>query len=174
MKMTKKIALAIVTTGLLAASSTALADMKVGIVNFMQVFQQAPQGNATLNQLKSQLQPQLDQMKQQQQELMSQAQALEKDGPAMTKTARAAKEKDLSQKQQAFQSQIDALRDSETKKEQAAASAFEGALQTAISQVAQNGHYDLVMTSQATPYYSPSYDITASVVKIMQGNNSSK
>lgn len=173
MKLTHKILASAVVAAGLAFSSSAMADMKIGIVNYMQVFQQAPQGNATLQQLKSQLQPQLDSLKKQQAALAKQAQSLDKNGATMTKADRTSQTNALEKKQQAFQGEVDSLRNQEMKKEQTAANNFEQALQTAVNQVAQNGSYDMIVTSQATPYYSPKYDVTSSVVKIMQGMNSS-
>jgi outer membrane protein len=173
MKLSMKIASALIGFSALTVSATAMADMKIGVVNYMQVFQQTPQGNATLNQLKAQLQPQLDKLKDQQAQLAQQAQALEKNAPTMTKADRATQEKALAQKEQDFQNQVNSLRDAEMKKEQDAANNFENALQDAVNQVAKKGNYDMVLTSQATPYVSQKYDITTSVVQVMQQEASS-
>jgi outer membrane protein len=155
----------------LATATCAWADAaapKIGVVNYMAVFQQVPQGKATLEQLKSQLAPQLQKLQQQQQSLGSAIQNLEKNGPTMTQTQRQAQEATLSQQQQAFQQQVMDLKATEMKKEQSAASNFENDLNNAITQVAKAGQYSLILTDQAAPYYSSSYDVTSSVITAMQ------
>lgn len=161
------------TLGLLLVGTSfyAFADgqaPKIGVVNYMSVFQQVPQGKATLDQLKSQLAPQLQKLQTQQQSLDASIQNLEKNGPTMTAQARQSQEASLSQQQQQFQQQVMSLKASEMKKEQAAANNFEDDLTNAISQVAKAGHYDLILTDQAAPYYDSAYDVTGNVISAMQ------
>jgi outer membrane protein len=143
------------------------AAPKIGVVNYMSVFQQVPQGKATLDQLKSQLAPQLQKLQQQQQALTSSIQQLERNGPTLTAAQRQSQEAALTQQQQAFQQQVMDLKAAEMKKEQSAASNFENDLNNAISQVAKAGQYDLIMTDEAAPYYNPKYDVTSNVISIM-------
>jgi outer membrane protein len=151
-----------------AASLTAMADMKVAVVNYMQVFQQAPQGNATAEQLKAQLQPQMDKLKDQQASLEQQAQDLQKNAPTMTASERKAKQQALDQEQQAFQQQVSEARNTVMQNQENAQQTFISDMQTAINQVAKSGHYDMILNSQAVPYYDGDYDVTSQVVQIMQ------
>ncbi|MDF2940412.1 MAG: skp [Gammaproteobacteria bacterium] len=164
--------LALLTATTAFADPVATSAPKIGVVNYMSVFQQVPQGRATLDQLKSQLAPQIQKLQQQQQSLATAIQNLEKNGPTMTASDRQSQEAALTQQQQNFQQQVMNLKAAEMKKEQSAAGTFESDLNNAIAQVAKAGQYDLIMTDQAAPYYSPSYDVTSNVISVMQKMNS--
>ncbi len=151
----------------MAASPVAPAQ-QFGVVNYMEVFQQVPQGNATLNTLKANLKPQVAALKKQQATLEQQVQALNRNAPTMSQDAKDAQEKQLMQQQDAFQQQVTALQKSEAQKEQAAAGDFNAALMTAINQVATKNNLSLVFNSEATPFVAPSLDVTAQVVAIMK------
>jgi outer membrane protein len=163
-----KVALGLALLTATCAYADNAAAPKIGVVNYMAVFQQVPQGKATLDQLKSQLQPQMQKLQQQQQSLTASIQNLEKNGPTMTAADRQAQEATLTQQQQAFQQQVMSLKSAEMKKEQSAANTFETDLNNAVTQVAKQGAYDLILTDQAAPYYNPSYDVTSSVISAMQ------
>jgi outer membrane protein len=150
-----------------AFADTATA-MKIGVVNYMSVFQQVPQGKATLDKLKTQLAPQMQKLQQQQQTLSSAIQNLERNGPTMTAQDRQTQEATLSKQQQDFQQQVMNMKAAEMKKEQSAANTFESDLNNAIAQVAKAGNYDLILSDQAAPYYNPNYDVTSSVITAMQ------
>ncbi len=144
------------------------ADTKIGTVDFLTVFQQAPQGSATLDSLKAALKPQVDKLKVAQSALNDQLNTLERNAPTLSADDRKKQEDALAKQQDDFQKQVAALKDSETAKEQAAADAFETALGNAISDVAKTGHYDLILNTQAAPYSNDSMDVTAQVVADMK------
>lgn len=169
MKMLSKLALisaAVVSAGLM--SIQAQADVKIGTVDFLTVFQQAPQGNATLEALKAALKPQVDKLKTQQSALNDQLSTLERNAPTLSADDRKKQEDALAKQQDDFQQQVNQLKDDENKKEQAAADAFESALESAITTVAKSGHYDLILNTQAAPYSADSMDVTAQVVANMK------
>lgn len=162
-------------TGLAVATSTAFAAHssdtqanKIGVVDYMSVFQQVPQGQAKLNELKSGLKPEVAKLKSSQEALTKQMKALEKNAPTLSKSQRKAKESALNKQQQAFQQKVMTLRQQEMAKEQQAAKTFETDLNKAITQVAQKDHYTMILTKQAVPYYSSDLDVTNSVISDMK------
>ncbi len=81
------------------------ADLKVGVVNVQTVFEQAPQGQATVKTLQTALAPQVDQLKSEQASLSTAMSDFNRNAPTMTAKARAAQEQQLSSQQQQFQEQ---------------------------------------------------------------------
>lgn len=149
-------------------ASSAVAAQKIGVVNFVQVFQQAPQGNAKVEVLKSNAKPQVTKLKSEQESLAGELKTLEKNAPTMSKADRKSKEQALGKKQQAFQQKVMSLRQAEMKKEQAAAKAFEADLKSAVNAVAKADGYDLVLNKQAAPYSASDLDITSDVIAKMK------
>ncbi|NCX94008.1 MAG: OmpH family outer membrane protein [Gammaproteobacteria bacterium] len=155
----------------LASFGFANDGLHIAVVNYMNVFQQVPQGNAKLQELKSALQPKVDQLKSQQKALADAADALERNAPTMSKSDRDSQEQALSKQQQDFQTQVANLRSQEDSMEKAAADKFETDLKNAIAAVAQKDGYDMIFTDQATPYVSAQYDVTPEVVANMKKMN---
>ena len=147
------------------ASSSAI---QFGVVDYVQVFQQTPQGNATLDQLKSDLKPQINGLKAQQATIEAAVKQLDVNAPTMTQAARDDQAKKLQAEQDAFQAKVTALQKQEAQKEQAAADAFNKALSDAVEQVAIKDHLSVVFNAQATPYVADRYDVTNEVVAAMQ------
>ncbi|MDO8953461.1 MAG: OmpH family outer membrane protein [Gammaproteobacteria bacterium] len=149
-------------------ATSAPVTSKIGVVNYMAVFQQVPQGKGTLDKLKAQLAPQMQKLQQQQKTLATAIQTLERNAPTMTASDRQTQEAALTQQQQAFQQQVMTIKAAEMKKEESAANTFESDLNNAVAQVAKTGHYDLVLNDQAAPYYNSNYDVTSNVISVMQ------
>ena len=164
MKLMQKIVMIV----LVGMGLSVYADLKVGVVNVQTVFEQAPQGQATVKTLQTALAPQVDQLKSEQASLSTAMSDFNRNAPTMTAKARAAQEQQLSSQQQQFQQDVTNLKNTETQKQQAAAGVFQTDLVNAIGQVAKSGGYDMVMTDQTIPFYNASFDVTAQVVAIMQ------
>ena len=166
----KKLISVIAVAATLTASSAFAADsaMKVGVVDYLKVFKQVPQGQAKLDAMKADLKPKIEKLQTSQHGLAAEVKTLERNAPTMTKTARASKEKQLAKEQQAFQKQVMELRSSEMQKEQAAAATFEKDLKISIDKIGAAGHYSMIMNQQATPYVDAKYDVTAAVVTDMK------
>lgn len=156
---------------LMSSAVAFAAGSKIGVVNYLTVFQQAPQGSAKLKTLKATLKPQVEKLKSQQQSLAADVKKLQRNAPTMSKADRKKQEGDLATKQQAFQKDVMALRDSEMKQEKAAAKVFENDLKSAVSSVAKKGDYDLVLSKQAVPYSVSSLNLTDKVVAQMKTEN---
>jgi outer membrane protein len=141
----------------------------VGVVDIQAVFDQTPQGHATLMKLQTAVQPQIDALKTEQQKLQSDAQAFQRNSPTLSAADRKTQEDALTAGQKAFQAKVAALSDSEHAQEKTAAQTFTDNLKTSVAQVAQKDGMDVVLTAEAAPYVGPKSDVTADVVKAMQG-----
>ena len=149
-------------------AGTAFAT-NVGVVNIQTVFDQTPQGHATLIKLQADVQPQIDALKAEQQKLQSDAQAFQRNAPTLSAADRKTQQDALTASQKTFQDKVSALSDAEHAKEKTAAQTFTDNLKTAVGQAAQKDGMDVVLTAEAAPYSSPKSDVTADVVKAMQG-----
>lgn len=156
---------------LMASVSLAYAADKIGVVSMQTVFQQAPQGQASLDKIKQQLTPKMNQLQQQQTQLSNAVAAFNKNAPTMSDSARNAQEAKLGQQQQQFQQQVNDFQTTQNQKQQAAAQTFQTALVNAVQTVAKNDGYTLVMTDQTVPYFNSSYDISSEVVNLMKKMN---
>lgn len=163
MKLMQKIVMIV----LVGMGLSVYADLKVGVVNVQTVFEQAPQGQATVKTLQAALAPQVSQLKSEQATLNTAMSDFNRNAPTMTAKARATEEQKLSSQQQQFQQDVSTLKSIEMQKQQDAAAAFQTDLVNAIGQVAKSGNYDMVMTDQTVPFYNSSFDVTAQVVAIM-------
>lgn len=166
-KMKKIIALA-----LMAASSCAFADLKIGVVSVQEVFQQAPQGQATVAQLKQKLAPQVTKLNNEQTALNTAVSDFNRNAPTLSAADKTSQEQAITAQQQQFQQDVATFRKTEGQTQQTAASTFQTDLVNAINQVAQQGSYDMIMTDQTVPFYKDSFDVTSQVVTLMQGMSS--
>ncbi len=156
-----------VAAALLGVSVSAMANLDIGVVNMQNVFLQAPQGQATVQTIKGELTPQVNKLKQEQSTLNAAMADFNRNSPTMTAKDRTAQEQKLAMQQQQFQQDVNDLKDTEATKQQSAAAAFQSALVAAITQVAKQGGYDMIMTDQTVPYYKSAYDVTSQVVALM-------
>ncbi len=173
MRNIKNLVKALALTGLVGLSFAASAP-KIGVVNYMDVFKVVPQGQATLASMINALKPKIDALKTQQAKLQMEAVDLQKNAPTLTKAQLADQQKALSVEQEAFQKKVDALRQDQMQEEQTAQTTFETDLTNAVDQVAASGHYDMILNSQAAPYYSPALDVSAQVEAVMSKAASAK
>ncbi|MFT6834222.1 MAG: outer membrane protein [Francisellaceae bacterium] len=164
--MKKIIMVAIITCGLF--SSVVFAEnMKIGIVDYMRIYTEAPQGQKTLEALKSKLLPQVEQFKKQQKDLMTEMQDLEKNKQTLTKNEYVKQRSVLETKGKTFQAQVQGLRQQEEQQEQKLAQDFQQTLNSSIQLVGKKGKYDLILNAQAAPYSSTSYNVTDEVLQLM-------
>ncbi len=167
MKLAKLNLLGLAMAGALVAGSAFATN--VGVVNIQTVFEQSPQGHATLMKLQTAVQPQVDALKAEQQKLQSDAQTFQRNAPTLSAADRKSQEDALTARQKTFQDKVSALTDSEHAQEKTAAQTFTDNLKTAVSQAAQKDGMDVVLTAEAAPYVAPKFDVTTDVVKAMQG-----
>lgn len=153
------------------ASASAATSLQVGVVDYMNVFKSVPQGQAKLESMINDLKPQISALKAEQQKLQNQADDLQKNAPTMSKDQLKEKQTALDNAQQSFEAKVQKLHEEQMKEEQAAQSVFETDLNNAIQEVAKNDHLDLVLNSQAVPYFGKNLDVTTDVIADMKKQN---
>ena len=149
-------------------SVPAFAANKVGVVDFATVFKSVPQGQSAVKALKADLQPQVEKVKKQQQQLAGKIKDFERNSPTLSKSQRAAQQKTLTDEQNAFEKNVMAIHGQQMKKEHAAAETFQKDLEIAVNEVAKSGHYNMILNAQAAPYYDHAYDVSNAVIGDMK------
>ncbi|MBK2126176.1 OmpH family outer membrane protein [Fangia hongkongensis] len=175
----KKLLTAGVATIAMAGTAMAAAKMdsiKVGVVNPVIIYQQAPQGEASIQALQKKLQPKAKELQNEQNELVKKMQTLQTNAPTLTQTDLNAQKAKLEQAQKDFQQKANSFRQSEATQEQEIAKAFQSQFGDAVNQVAKKDGYQLILSSQAVAYAAPELkvDVTSDVVEIMKSATPTK
>jgi outer membrane protein len=175
MKKLIKMAVSVVSVACLSAcfSSGSIAatkpdKLKIGVVDYMSVFQVVPQGKGKLMELKKGVQPKVDDLQKKQNDLQAKMVKLKKDAPTLTDKQKQAREQELMVQQAGFQKAVSELQQEEQSKEQAAAAAFQADVKSAVEKVGKKEGFDMVFNSQAVPYSMTKYDISHDVISQMK------
>lgn len=161
----------IIAVTLMAASSCAFADLKVGVVSVQEVFLQAPQGQATVNQMKKTLGPQVSKLNTEQSSIDTAVTNFNRNAPTLSAKDKASQQAAITAQQTQFQQDVAAFRKTEGQMQQNAANTFQTDLVNAINQVGQQGGYDMVLTDQTVPFYKDGFDVTSQIVALMKKMN---
>ena len=147
----------------LGVAGPALADMKVGVVNYARLMQESPQYKAAQAALQAEFAPKQKALQTLQTQLKAKEDSLQKDGATMTADQRTKLEKDLrdgnrdlSQKTQEFQDDVNSRQNEELSK-------LQKALVEEVQSYAQAQKFDLVL-ADGVIYATNSLDITPAVL----------
>jgi outer membrane protein len=171
------LARAVLAAGLFAAAGAAgAAELKVGVVNFARLLEEAPQVKAANQALQNEFSNQQKELMNQQKELRSMEEKLNRDAAVMAEKERADMERrardlqrDLSRKFSEFQEDFNVRRNEELGK-------LQRVIAREVQQFAREEKYDVVL-SDGVLYAAPSLDITAQVLKRLEtagGANAAK
>jgi outer membrane protein len=149
-------------------SSMAYADTKFGTVDPIKVYQQVPQGEAMINALQKDLQPKINALQQQQQQIIVQIHELNQKMAQMNSAQQQKAQQAIIAKQDQFKKQAIELRQEEAKQEQTVGQAFQSQFNQAIEQIAKKDGYNMIFSAQAVAYGQGSVDVTDAVIAIMQ------
>lgn len=154
---------------LLAASlaAPAMAQTKIGVVDFTQVFAASPQFKAMEEASNSEFGPRAQQLQSQQQAFKARAEKLQKDSATMTadQKSRAEKElretaRDLERKQTDLEQEANEWRRNEMRK-------IEGQLLSEVQEYAKAQSFDVVIAKSAVVFSAPAIDITPAVLQAL-------
>ena len=115
--------------------ASSVKALKVGVVDYMTVFQMVPQGKEKLMELKKGVQPKVDSLQKKQNDLQAKMMQLQKDAPTLTDKQKQTREQSLMQQQANFQKEVASLQQEEQAKEQEAATAFQRDVKSAIEKI---------------------------------------
>jgi len=147
---------------------TALAELKIGVVNAEKILEKAPQVEQARSRLEKEFSPRDKQLVSVQREVKSMEDKLAKDGDVMSESQRnklerdvLAKKRDLKRSQQEFREDFNIRRNEEFDK-------LQRQIYQTIVQIAKEKKYDLVL-GDGVIYGSDQVDITDQVLQRLKG-----
>jgi outer membrane protein len=152
---------------LVAATSPAWADMKIGVVNFQALLQQSPEAKAASEAMQSEFGPRQKQLVAEQAALKARGDALQKDEITMTPDARENAEKALRDSTREFQMRYQQFQDDANAWQNQENTKLQKALVEQVGSYARAQQYDLVV-GIGVLYANPALDITQQVLQAMQ------
>jgi len=158
---------ALIAAALLAPFGIAHAEMKIGVVNVARLLEEAPQAKAAMQALQDEFAPRQREIVQQQKDLRTQQDALQRDGAVMAESERRNKERDLregerelSRKQSEYLEDLNLRRNEELGK-------LQRSLLQQVQAFARAGNFDLVV-GDGVLFAKDSMDITSQVLAQLQ------
>jgi outer membrane protein len=151
-----------------AFAAPAMAQLKIGVVDYQRVFATSPQTKAMDEAMNAEYGPRAQQIEAAKQAFKTRGEKLQKDSATMTadQKSRAEKElrdtaRDIERKQQEFEQDLNDTRRNEMRK-------LESALIAEVQEYAKAQNFDLVIAKSAVFYSTSAVDITPAVLAAMQ------
>jgi outer membrane protein len=153
-----------------AAGAPAHAELKVGVVNFNRLMEEAPQAKAVGEALNSEFGPRQKELQAQQAALKSKEERLQKDGATMSADQRAKAEKELRDGTRDFQQKANDFQEEATSRQNEELSKLQKILVQEAQTYAQAQKFDLVLVSTNLIYMNSTLDITSAVLSALQSH----
>jgi outer membrane protein len=152
--------------GLLAAGQ-ASADMKIGVVNFQKLLEDAPQTKAAMQALENEFGPRRRELMTLQNDLKAKDEKLQKEGAVMAEQDRANAEKNLRDQQREFSRKAGEFQDDATTRKNEELGKVQRYLVGEIQTYANAQGFDLVL-GDGVFYAKQPLDITQQVLQVLQ------
>nr|WP_226813629.1 OmpH family outer membrane protein [Candidatus Profftia lariciata] len=149
----------------LASPVTATVDSKIAIVKISSIFQQLPQRATIAKQLEQEFHSRTIDLQKQERELQSKIQKLQHDSSIMKDNDRNKMEKDIIAQRDAFFQKAQSFEQDNHRRQAEENNKLLTRIQNAVSNVAKDQGYDLVLDANAVAYSGSFHDITAQVLK---------
>jgi outer membrane protein len=150
-----------------ALSVPAMAELKIGVVDYARLLEQSPQAKALQDSLKNEFGPRYQQLLAQDKQLKDRADKLQKDGATMSQEQRDKEEKgirdaarDLERKKSEWQDDSNTRRNEEMNK-------LQRSLVGEVRDYAKAQNFDIVI-AEGVIYATPTVDITPAVLQALQ------
>jgi outer membrane protein len=150
-----------------ALSVPAMAELKIGVVDYARLLEQSPQAKALQDSLKNEFGPRYQQLLAQDQQLKTRADKLQKDAATMSQEQRDKEEKslrdaarDLERKKSEWQDDSNTRRNEEMNK-------LQRSLIGEVRDYAKAQNFDIVI-AEGVIYATPTVDITPAVLQTLQ------
>jgi outer membrane protein len=148
-------------------SSTASADMKVGVVSFQKLFQEAPQTKTAMTALKTEFGPRERELTAIQADLKSKDEKLQKEGAIMSEADRSKADKTLRDGQRELQRKYSEYQDDVNTRKNEELGRVQRFIAEEIQNYAAQQGFDLVL-GEGVFYAKSSYDITSAILAVLQ------
>ncbi|MFM2482453.1 OmpH family outer membrane protein [Celerinatantimonas sp. YJH-8] len=162
--MKKLIQTAFLSAALMAPTAAVMADTSIATIDMRVIFQQLPQREAAMKKLQDEFAGRIKELKALESKINDLYQKREKDQALMSDDDKTKLNRQIEAMQTEFQLKRKNFQDDhrqETEKEQQKLLAK---IQSAVSTIAKQKHYDLVLPIDATAYAKPSLDISKEVI----------
>lgn len=150
----------------LAVAGPASAETKIGVVNFQQLLQEAPQTKAAMKSLEAEFAPRQRELLSMQSDLKTKDAKLQREGPMMADTERVKAETALRDEQSEFQSKASSFKDDVNAQRNAELGKVQRYLLLQIQDYATAKGFDLIL-GDGVFYAKQAYDITPSVLAVL-------
>jgi outer membrane protein len=151
--------------GLLAAGQ-ASAEIKIGVVNFQKLLEDAPQTKAAMQTLETEFGPRRRELMTMQNDLKAKDDKLQKEGAVMSEGDRANAEKTLRDQQREFQRKAGEFQDDASTRKNEEIGKVQRYLVQEIQTYANAQGFDLVL-GQGVFFAKPALDVTAQVLAVL-------
>jgi outer membrane protein len=157
--------LALALCGLFAAGQ-ASAEMKIGVVNFEKLLEDAPQTKAAMQALDNEFGPRRRELMTMQNDLKAKEDKLQKESAVMSESDRANAEKSFRDQQRDFQRKAGEFQDDASTRKNEELGKVQRYLVQEIQSYASAQGFDLVL-GQGVFYAKPPLDVTANVLQVL-------
>jgi outer membrane protein len=149
--------------GLMFTANSYAADIKIGIVHFQILLEKAPQAEKAQKRLEQEFSPRQKQLLAQQREIQNMDDRLGKDSAVLSEAARNNLEKDILNKKRDFKRTQQELSEDFSVRRNDELSKLQRHITEAISGIAKEQSFDLILTEGTVLYASEQIDVTAQV-----------
>jgi outer membrane protein len=164
--MTNKWVAASVAATLMAMAPLAGAqDLKLGVVNSDRILRDSAPARAAMQKLEGEFSKRDKELQEMGARLKSSAERFEKDGPVMTETDRARRQRELAELDREFQRKQREFREDFNQRRNEELQALLERTNRIIRQMAEQEKYDLIV--QEAVYFNPRIDITEKVLRAL-------
>jgi outer membrane protein len=150
-----------------AAIAPANAELKIGVVNYSKLLQEAPQAKAAQEALRGEFSGKQRELATQQAGLKAKQDKLEKDGATMTADQRAKAEKELRDGNRDYSQKLNDYQEDFNTRQNEELSRLQSALIAEVQSFALSQKFDLVL-ADGVIFASPVLDVTTSVLASLQ------
>jgi outer membrane protein len=151
----------------LAVSQQASAEMKIGVVNFQKLLEDAPQTKSAMAALETEFAPRRRELLTMQNDLKARDEKLQKEGAVMAEPDRTKAEKTLRDQQREFQRKAGEFQDDASTRRNEEIGKVQRYLVGEIQSYSNSQGFDLVL-GESVFFAKPPLDITAQVLAVLQ------
>jgi outer membrane protein len=152
-------------SGVLAAQ-TASAEMKIGVVSFQKLLEEAPQTKTAMQALENEFAPRRRELLTMQNDLKARDEKLQKEGAVMAEADRAKTEKALRDEQREFSRKAGEYQDDASARRNEELAKVQRYLASEVQGYASAQGFDLVL-ADGVLYNKPAFDITAQILALL-------
>jgi outer membrane protein len=149
------------------ASQPAHAEIKIGVVNFQRLLEEAPQTKSAMQDLENEFAPRRRELVTMQNDLKSREEKMSKEGAVMAEADRMKAEKTARDEQREFSRKAGEFQDDVSARRNEELAKIQRFLVTEINTYSAAQGFDLVV-GESVIYVKPAFDITAQVLEVLK------